>query len=356
MRVRTIELKKVIFDSEEEIVKVWDLIKDTEEIRDIREDYTFFNIDNAKQELEFLLEHLGFENPQITEDLGTQQGAGASFTADYFYIDKDNEIELHKLKEYYPQYISIIDSFKRLLDETKETQVEAYYDPNDFRNHYLHSKTLGWHIIKDCEFSIKKDGHIEYEESILNNMESEVERILSNIYFKSMSDEEAFKEGLVENEVEFSLTEEMEKALSATNKETNEKGNEMRMYVLVARKGEEEKVELFTESSFANDRKSTLEKEGYAVNYNVVEPNQSIIEKKKYKVVLPVSYTASVSENLFKYFDDKEEAEKWISDIKENKIEPNDLYGYWEVEGTEIDDDGMSDTIPENDLAQLITL
>ena len=219
MRTRTIELKKVIFDSVEEVNKVWDLIENSDEVESIKEDYTYMVIDDTKQEIEFLLEKIGFENPIITSDLGFHQGSGASFTADYFYLDEDNKIDINKLKESYPQYTDIIDSFKGLYDEVKGVQVEAYYDSNSFRTHYLHSKTLNWHITEDCEFFIEKDGHVGYEESMLESIEDEVERVLNDIYFKSMSDEEAFKEGLVENEVEFDLTKEMEERLTNT-KET----------------------------------------------------------------------------------------------------------------------------------------
>ena len=86
------------------------------------------------------------------------------------------------------------------------------------------------------------------------------------------------------------------------------------------------------------------------------EEQKEPAKKGKYKVVLPVSYMAPVCENLYKYFDDKEEAEKWLSDIKNEKVHPNDLYGNWNTEGTEICDDGVSDTQAEPDEAEIITL
>ena len=219
MRVRTIEIKKVIFDSVEEVEKVWDLIEDSEEVESIKEDYTYMIIDDAKREIEILLEKMGFENPRVTSDLGYHQGSGASFTADYFYIDKDEKIDLDKLKEGFAPYQDIIDAFGSLYDEIKGYQTEAYCEANSFRNYYLHSKTLNWHIAEDCEFYIERDGHVGYEESMLESIEDEVERVLNRIYFDSMSDEEALKESVVENEIEFDLTEEMEKKLTNT-KET----------------------------------------------------------------------------------------------------------------------------------------
>ena len=203
MIIEPTDERKVIFENLKEVEAAWPIIEESEKIFELRDSTARQTLDDTTYDIESLLEDLGFKNARVYYDMGYHQGSGASFTADCFCNELNKNMDFNDLREK-RGFSDLINVFEELYDEIGEHQIEAIYHFNNFRNNYVHCKTLNWEII-DTDIEYESDIHsIEY---LLDVLECEVESILKKAYDEIMLDDQWVKEVIVEVGIEFILDE-----------------------------------------------------------------------------------------------------------------------------------------------------
>ena len=204
MKIKPLERAIVVFESLEEVEAAWDIIRDREEILDMKSEIADVTLQETSYDIEDLLELFGFKEANVTYDLGYFQGSGASFVADEFYLPHGKEFDFEELREK-RGYKEILEAFKEVYDEAEGLEVYARCFTNEYRTHYVHCNTVEWEV-EECEFYEQNRDAVPRIEAYLNDIECAVERELEKVYNGFMLEDDWVKEAIVENELEFELS------------------------------------------------------------------------------------------------------------------------------------------------------